>query len=529
MWAAMVALLGMASSCQAPPAGPTEASDLTVYLSREEALRVALPHALRVVEERVILSAQERREVESILGHRVLEPSFTVHAGLKPGGGLEGYAVIHEEVGKFKPFQFVVAVEPDGSVRRVAMLVYRESRGGEIAHRRFSSQYEGKRVTDPLRLQQDILNVSGATMSCTSMTIGVKKVLAVLEVVYRRNPERLGRLLGSNSASLPARGAPSALLTNRGAVLEARAARYLMGAICELRLFGSDRAQLLAAAECAFHAMEEAEARLSDYRASSEISLLSRHAGRGEVAISPLTADFLEASLHLARETGGACDVTVAPLVRAWGGRGVVSGAPGPEERARLRGLIGFEGLHVKRAAGGEATAFLDRPGMAIDPGAVGKGFAVDLAVKALRGAGVTSALVDFSGNLYALGAPPGRSTWPVGVRDPESPENLLGVVELRDTAIASSGGYERFSRVAGKTLCHILSPRDLAPVEGVLGTTVIAPTATLADGYSTAAFVLGEKAVALLEGRPGVQGVVLLGSPGSSTRRATRGWRMIQ
>ncbi len=150
---------------------------------------------------------------------------------------------------------------------------------------------------------------------------------------------------------------------------------------------------------------------------------------------------------------------------------------------------------------------------MRLDPGGLGKGFAVDRAVRVLRAHGVERALVNFSGCMYALGSPPGRSGWPVVVRDPARPNEVLGRVLLRDEAIASSGSYEKTHDSGGERLSHILSPQTLRPVETIRGAAVRAASATLADGWSTAATVLGRDAVELMERAGGPQGVVTLAS----------------
>ena len=137
--------------------------------------------------------------------------------------------------------------------------------------------------------------------------------------------------------------------------------------------------------------------------------------------------------------------------------------------------------------------------------------------------------MVDFSGNMYALGSPPGDDGWWVAVRNPSRTEAVLGTVQLRDKGISSSGSYEKFIELGGVRYGHILSPRTLKPVEGVFGTTVVAPSAALADGYSTAAYVLGKDALSFLEKEDGVEGVVVLrAEDGSGQFLATKEWKRL-
>jgi len=158
---------------------------------------------------------------------------------------------------------------------------------------------------------------------------------------------------------------------------------------------------------------------------------------------------------------------------------------------------------------------------MRLDPGGLGKGFAVDRAAARLLREGIRSALIDFSGNMYALGAPPGSDAWTVAIRDPVHPDLVLGTIRLRDRAVSSSGSYEKFTTIGGARRGHICSPRTLAPVEGVHGAVAVAPTAATADGWSTAAHVLGAEAIEYLE-RGGVEGMVSLED---GRVLETRGW----
>jgi thiamine biosynthesis lipoprotein len=516
------------SSCNALETSGDPDSSTTVYLTEAEALHVVFPDAARIVEENVTLSADERRAAEEILESRIGERTFTVHAGIRADGRLDGLAVIHEEIGKFKPFRFIVGTEPDGSVRRVAVLVYRESRGGEVAHRRFLTQYSGKTAADPIHLNRDIINISGATMSVSALNYGVKKVLALIEVVYRRNPERLGKLIESGPVSHVA-SSPEQPLAE--APTELREARYVMGSICEIRAHGPDREKLRASIARAFREIEAADRALSDWRPDSELSAVSREGGRAAVPVSELTASFLQLAERISRESRGAFDITVGPLVRAWGFRGKPARplrAPSLDDLEGLRPLVGHEKVELLRDGSGAWSARVAREGMILDPGALGKGFAVDLASRRLAQDGVESALIDFSGNMYAIGAPPGTDAWLVAVRDPSRPDAVLGTVKLRDRAISSSGGYEKWIEIDGVRRGHILSPHTLAPVDAVLGATVMAPTAAFADGYSTAACVLCDDAAGFLASQTGVEGIIALRADGGGARfERTNGWVM--
>jgi len=157
-----------------------------VLLTPEQGLREIFPEVTRTSQERRALSAEARRRLEQQLGRSIDEDTVVVTLvyGPAPDSALRGYAVVTEEIGKYRPITFMVGVTPQFTVRDVAVLVYRESRGGEIRRRRFLSQYRGKGVRDPIDLNRDIINVSGATLSVRSMNAGVKRVLAEVSALY---------------------------------------------------------------------------------------------------------------------------------------------------------------------------------------------------------------------------------------------------------------------------------------------------------------------------------------------------------
>ena len=171
---ALLALVGAAKATSAQE----------VLLTREQALKEIFPEAVRTAEERRPLDAGVKRELEAKLGRRIEEDELDVAKVYDGSGALRGYAVVTEEIGKYRPITFMVGVGPDLRVRDVAVMVYRESRGGDVKRKRFLSQYRGKRATDPIDVGRDIINVSGATISVRSLNAGVKRVLAELTAIY---------------------------------------------------------------------------------------------------------------------------------------------------------------------------------------------------------------------------------------------------------------------------------------------------------------------------------------------------------
>jgi Na+-translocating ferredoxin:NAD+ oxidoreductase RnfG subunit len=156
---------------------------LEVYLGVDEALRLVFPTSERIASAEVQLADDQAARVAKLADHPLEEEVFTVYRATT-GGQLDGYAVVTEEIGRFHVITFLVAVSPEGRVKRVEVLVYRESRGGEVRYRRFLHQYEGKSLRDPIRLNRDLLNITGATLSVRAISRGVRKVLGVIHEAY---------------------------------------------------------------------------------------------------------------------------------------------------------------------------------------------------------------------------------------------------------------------------------------------------------------------------------------------------------
>ena len=159
-----------------------------VLLTPERALREIFPESARTDREVVPLAAERKARLEKQLGRRIDEDSVDVTLVYNAKDALVGYAVVTEEIGKYRPITFMVGVTPQLTVRDVAVLVYRESRGGEVKRKRFLSQYRGKSAKDPIDVDRDIINISGATISVRSLNAGVKRVLAELTAVYGGAP-----------------------------------------------------------------------------------------------------------------------------------------------------------------------------------------------------------------------------------------------------------------------------------------------------------------------------------------------------
>jgi predicted Rdx family selenoprotein len=155
-----------------------------VYLTPEQGRRQLFPSALAFERQVRHISAAAREKLESELGRGFADDSLEVFLAHGTGGKFLGYAIASEEIGKFRPITFMVGIDPSFRVSGAAVLVYRESRGGEVRQPRFLRQYRGKSLKDPIRLNRDIVNITGATLSVRSLNFGVRKLLALAEHLY---------------------------------------------------------------------------------------------------------------------------------------------------------------------------------------------------------------------------------------------------------------------------------------------------------------------------------------------------------
>jgi FAD:protein FMN transferase len=297
--------------------------------------------------------------------------------------------------------------------------------------------------------------------------------------------------------------------------------RVAMGCTATVRACGSDASARTSAVGAALDEIDRVERLMSHYRRDSPLSRVNREAGSGPVAVEPELLDFLAECLRWSRESDGAFDVTVGPLMKAWGFFRDEGRVPGEDELARVREVVGSRHVVLDREAG---TVRFDRPGVELDLGGVGKGYAVDRVVELLRRQGVASALVNLGGSsVYGLGTPPGKTAWEVGIQDPTDPAKTALTVRLRDRALSISGGYARFFEEKGVTYAHILDPRTGRPVQGVLSVAVLSDSATDGDALDNVLFVQGvERVKAFLKGRAATEALFFL-------PRGKRGWSLVR
>jgi thiamine biosynthesis lipoprotein len=290
--------------------------------------------------------------------------------------------------------------------------------------------------------------------------------------------------------------------------------RVVMGCTAIVRACGPDAAALPAVVGEALDEIDRVDRLMSHYRRESPLSRLNREAANAPVRVEPELLGFLAECLRWSRESEGTFDITVGPLMKAWGFFRDDGRVPSDDHLARTLDVVGYRHVVLDREAG---TVRFDRPGVELDLGGIGKGYAVDRAAERLRHRGVGSALVNLGGSsVYGLGAPPGKKAWEIGIRDPTDPAKTAVTVPLRDRALSVSGGYERFFEKDGLAYSHVIDPRTGRPVQGVLGVAVLTGSATAGDALDNVLFVLGPERGRLHVRRvPATEALVFLPGPG--------------
>jgi thiamine biosynthesis lipoprotein len=263
-----------------------------------------------------------------------------------------------------------------------------------------------------------------------------------------------------------------------------------MGGTFSVALYSRGRPSADRAAAAAFSELRRLDRMLSNYRSDSEWSEVNRHAARRPVRISQELFDLLSACMRYSRQSDGAFDITVGPLVKAWG---FYNGSGRPADDAEIQDALRHVGYRHVRLDSGNRTVRFARAGMELDPGGIAKGYAVDRMIEALKRDGIRRALVSAAGSsIYALGSPPGLSGWRVRIRDPINATLAGAEIPLADESLSTSGQSVKFFRADDRVFGHVLDPRSGYPVREVVQVSVVAPRTLDGEAWSKAFLVNG-------------------------------------
>ena len=263
-----------------------------------------------------------------------------------------------------------------------------------------------------------------------------------------------------------------------------------MDTVMSLTAYGKNGEEGLSAAQGVINALD---AMLDPERQGSEVYKLN-HSGGTPLTVTGQVSEMLSVASEVYTRSGGALDPTVYPLVKAWGFIDAQYRVPSDSEIEGLMQNVGFGKVTVNSMSGG--TSLVTVPtGVELTFASIAKGCAAKYAVQAMAAAGVESAVISLGGNVQTLGLKPDGSNWNVAVQDPEDTNDYVGILSVGETAVVTSGGYQRyFVDSKGDTYQHIIDPSTGRPADtDLLSVTIICSDGTLADALSTALYVLGE------------------------------------
>jgi thiamine biosynthesis lipoprotein len=288
-----------------------------------------------------------------------------------------------------------------------------------------------------------------------------------------------------------------------------------MGTVFSVEMYGSDPAQLTRAGDLALAEASRIDHLLSNYLPDSELSRVNRDAAMAPVKVSQELFDLLSTCIAVSRESEGTFDIAVGPLMKIWGffkDSGHLPSAQAVQESLRK---VGYQNIELD---GVNRSVHFKQAGIELDPGGVGKGYAVDRMVAVLRNEGVNSALISGGGSsIFGLGTPPTDPRgWPIHIADPRNEKKTAADVYLKDRSLSTSGSYEKFFWADGKVYSHIMDPRSGYPAQGMLAVSVLSSRTLDSEIWAKPYFILGRDWTRRHK-RPGFGVLMCLDQPGAA------------
>ncbi|MCA9499416.1 MAG: FAD:protein FMN transferase [Nitrospira sp.] len=284
--------------------------------------------------------------------------------------------------------------------------------------------------------------------------------------------------------------------------------QMLMGTVVFVTAVGADERIAQRAVKAGLDEIRRLEELLSTWIPTSELSQVNAAAGRESIPVSQETFEVLTRSLEVAKLTQGGFNIALGPAVNAWDASGD-GHVPSKDDLEALRPQLELSNVQLDETT---RSVWLRRPGMSIDVGGIGKGYAADLAAKVMRTTGATAGVVALSGDIKTFGRMPDAQRFVFGIQHPRKEQGeVLGRIELEDEAVSTAGDYQRYFMRDGVRFHHILDPQTLHPARGCQSVTIIAKEGVMADGLDTGIFVMGpDQGMALIESLPDVEGVIV-------------------
>ena len=270
-------------------------------------------------------------------------------------------------------------------------------------------------------------------------------------------------------------------------------AMKLMGNHFELSVVGNREDWALERIEAGVKEIQRIERLLTTFSEDSETNLINRHAGIAPVTVSREIFELIERCKRISQITQGAFDISYGSIdKRFWNFDPSMTSLPDAKTAKQMVRLIDFKNIVLDHA---RTSVMLKEKGMRIGFGGIGKGYAAEKAKAVMRDMNVQAGVVNASGDLTAWGYQPGGKPWTIGIVDPDAPGTVIGMLDITDTAVATSGNYEKYALIDGKRYSHTINPRTGLPVTGIKSVTVVCPYAEIADAMTTPVMVMGVEA----------------------------------
>ena len=265
----------------------------------------------------------------------------------------------------------------------------------------------------------------------------------------------------------------------------------LMGSRFEITVVAKNASEAAAFIDTGVNEIDRIEKLISSWDPNSQTSEINKYAGKHPVKVDAELFDLIQRALDISMLTDGAFDISYASMDKIWKFDGSMEGMPSKEVIAASVSKVGYENIILDAQA---STVFLKEPGMKIGFGGIGKGYAADKAKQLLMESGVTSGIINASGDMNTWGKQPDGKDWTVAITNPMNKNTAFATLPLKEGAVVTSGDYEKFVNFNGKRYSHIIDPKTGYPSSGIISVTIFAPKAELADALATSVFVMGKE-----------------------------------
>ncbi|MEY4381811.1 MAG: hypothetical protein RJA92_1191 [Bacteroidota bacterium] len=268
---------------------------------------------------------------------------------------------------------------------------------------------------------------------------------------------------------------------------------HLMGNHFELSVVSDNPEWAHDCIQAGINEIQRIEKKLTTFSSESETAKINEMAGIRAVEVSLETIELIERSIKISQITQGAFDITYGSIdKKLWNFDEKMTALPDKETAKKMVRLINYRNIIIDKK---ESTVFLKEKGMRIGFGGIGKGYAAEMAKKVMRSMGVTSGIVNASGDLTTWGTQPDGKPWTIGIANPNAAQQVFSYLNLSDMAVATSGNYEKYIMIGGKKYSHTIHPKTGLPVTGIKSVTIITPNAEIADAMATPVTIMGIEA----------------------------------